>query len=106
MTPPRRYMDLVERVKRNVTQSAGDTTPALRGDLVASQLERLPANLRAYVDKVRDQPSRIDDADVAALKSSGYSEDQIFEITASAAIGAAFMRLDRALAALEGRRIQ
>ena len=43
------------------------------------------------------------DEDVAALKRAGYSEDEIFEITLSATLGASLARLERGLALLDGR---
>jgi alkylhydroperoxidase/carboxymuconolactone decarboxylase family protein YurZ len=39
---------------------------------------------------------------VAALRAAGYSEDAIFEIVASVAVGAGLGRLERGLAALRG----
>jgi hypothetical protein len=39
---------------------------------------------------------------VASLRRAGYSEDAIFEITSSAALGAALGRLERGMAALQG----
>ena len=44
------------------------------------------------------------DADMDALRKAGYSEDAIFDITASAAVGAGLGRLERGLAALKGER--
>ena len=40
------------------------------------------------------------DNDIEALRQTGYSEDAIFEITISAALGAATARLARGLSAL------
>ena len=45
---------------------------------------------------------KVTDRDIDELKQAGYSEDAIFEITLSAALGAGQSRLERALAALEG----
>jgi hypothetical protein len=36
------------------------------------------------------------------LRRAGYSEDAIFEITVSAALGAGMIRLERGLAAMKG----
>jgi len=60
----------------------------------------LTGRLAAYVAKVHDCAYRITDADVAALRSDGLSEDAIFEITLAAAIGAAHRRLQAGLDAL------
>ena len=43
----------------------------------------------------------ISDADVAATKAAGVSEDEIFELTVCAALGQATRQLDAALAALD-----
>jgi alkylhydroperoxidase family enzyme len=43
---------------------------------------------------------KVTDADVEALRHAGYSEDAIFEITLSAALGAGLARLERGIEAL------
>jgi alkylhydroperoxidase family enzyme len=50
---------------------------------------------------VRTGAYAVTDADVDALKASGYSEDEIFEQTVSAAVSAGLLRLDAGLTALE-----
>src|SRR5205814_2910761 len=42
------------------------------------------------------------DEDLAALQRAGTSDDALFEVTVSAALGAALGRLERGLAALRG----
>ena len=59
-----------------------------------------PADFATYLDKVRTQAYRVTDADVQALKDAGYSEDQIFEHTVSAAVAAGLARLEAGLASL------
>jgi hypothetical protein len=49
---------------------------------------------------VRQNAWKVSDADVQSLKTAGFSEDAIFEITVAAASGAAIMRLERGLIAL------
>jgi alkylhydroperoxidase family enzyme len=81
----------------------------LEGDGKASQAQRrsafddagLPEPLRALVDKVAKRAHAIADEDVAAVRASGLSEDQIFEIVVCAAIGQAARQHDAALAALD-----
>jgi alkylhydroperoxidase family enzyme len=53
----------------------------------------------AYVNKVVLHAYKVTDEDIEALRQVGYSEDAIFEITLSAAIGAGRVRLERGLAA-------
>jgi alkylhydroperoxidase family enzyme len=54
----------------------------------------------AYLDKVRRHAYKTTDEDVAALKDAGYSEDEIFEHTVSAAVAAGLERLDAGLRVL------
>jgi alkylhydroperoxidase family enzyme len=56
--------------------------------------------LEAYLDKVRRHAYRVTDADVAALKEAGCSEDEIFEQTVAVAIAEGLRRLDAAEAVL------
>ncbi len=59
-----------------------------------------PADFAPYLDKVRNNAYRITDADVEALKAAGHSEDEIFEQTVSAAVGAGLSRLRAGLEAM------
>ena len=64
----------------------------------ASDPERpAPDGMDAYLDKVRRHAYRVTDADVEALRASGFSEDEIFEQTVSAAVSEGLMRLNAAL---------
>ena len=62
----------------------------------------LPPDLAAYVATVARHAYRVTDAQVAALLAAGHSEDVVFEVTVSAALGAGLARWERGLAALEG----
>lgn len=57
---------------------------------------------RSLVSKVAQHAYRVTDDDIDALRSAGYSEDAIFELTVSAALGAGCGRLERGLSALRG----
>jgi alkylhydroperoxidase family enzyme len=59
-----------------------------------------PPEFGAYLEKVRLHAYRVTDADVQSLKDAGYSEDQVFEHTVSAAVAAGLARLEAGLAAL------
>lgn len=73
---------------------------ALALSLGQGQRSELPADLEGYVREVTMRPYQVGDAEISALKEAGYSEDAIFELTISAALGAALARLDQGLAAL------
>jgi len=64
--------------------------------------DALPPPLGGYVQKVRDHAYRVLDEDVDTLIGAGYSEQQVFELTQAAAFGAGLVRLEAALAALDG----
>jgi alkylhydroperoxidase family enzyme len=67
----------------------------------AAQPERpAPPEFAGYLEKVRREAHEITDADVQALKDAGYSDDEIFEQTVSASVGAGLHRLERGLACL------
>jgi alkylhydroperoxidase family enzyme len=66
----------------------------------AARGEPVPEELEAWVAKVREHAYTATDADVDALRAAGYSEDQIFEATVAAAVGAGLARFDAGVAAL------
>jgi len=59
-----------------------------------------PPELAPYLEKVRRHAYRVTDADVQRLKDTGFSEDEIFEHTVSAAVAAGLERLDAGMRAL------
>ena len=59
-----------------------------------------PEQMAAYLEKVRLHAYKVTDADVEKLKAAGFSENEIFEHTVSAAVAAGIERLDAGLAAL------
>jgi alkylhydroperoxidase family enzyme len=62
--------------------------------------EPLPAPLDDYLKKVRDDSHQVTDDDFARLRAAGFSEDEIFELTIAAAVGAAERGLQAGLAVL------
>ena len=109
----RRYMELVERLRSSVLQGKGKTGPALRQAVAARSAElgggpaappgaAIPAGLRDLVEKTALHAYRITDEEIQALLQAGHSEDEIFEVALSAAVGGGLARLERGLAALEG----
>jgi len=81
----------------------------LEGDGTASPSERraafnnsgVPEPLGTLVDKVAKHAYRVTDEDIAAVKVSGLSEDQVFEIVVCAAVGQATRQYETALASLK-----
>ncbi len=81
----------------------------LDGDGRASRAQRraafdntgLAKPLSTLIDKVARHAYTVTDEDIAAVRATGLSEDQIFEIVVCAAVGQATRQYDAALAALE-----
>src|SRR5580658_2658065 len=82
-----------------VLGGAGKTSPSERR--AAFNNTDLSEPLATLVEKVAMHACRVSDEDIAAVKASGLSEDQIFELVVSAAIGQATRQYETALAALE-----
>jgi len=89
----------------------GVTSPDLRrvieryaANLSGGQQEAIPIppGLEPYIKKVTLCAYKVTDEDIARLKALGYPEDDLFEITLSAALGAGHTRLEYGLAALKG----
>jgi alkylhydroperoxidase family enzyme len=95
-------------MERARTAHQAVVTRVLEGDGRASRAERraafnnatLTEPLHGLISKVAEHPTRITDDDVAAVKASGLSEDQIFELVVCAAVGQATRQYQNALAAL------
>jgi alkylhydroperoxidase family enzyme len=67
----------------------------------ASQPDRpAPAEMMSYLEKVRLHAYKVTDRDVQELKDAGFTEDEIFEHTVSAATAAGLVRLDAGLRTL------
>jgi alkylhydroperoxidase family enzyme len=64
----------------------------------ASQPSRSrPDQMEHYLEKVRLHAYKVTDRDVEELKAAGFTEDEIFEHTVSAATAAGLERLDAGL---------
>jgi hypothetical protein len=93
-----RFEPARQAVEDAVLRSPGHSDPALRQSLASPR--EIPDDLRLLVEKIRRHAYKVTDEDVAVLKAT-YSDDQLFEIVLSAALGAAQDRLRSGLAALE-----
>jgi alkylhydroperoxidase family enzyme len=93
-----------------LTQRA-ETTPKLRRKVEAYAARvggavrtagDVPEELSGYIEKIARQAYKVSDDDLLELRERGYSEDQVFEITLGAALGAGLARLERGMTALKG----
>jgi AhpD family alkylhydroperoxidase len=100
--PATDHGDAVADLRHAVLDAAPATTdPALRAAAVAG--DPLPEPWQSYATMVRDASYRITDTDMDRLTAAGYSEDQIFEVTVAAAVGAALRSFDAGRNALGQR---
>jgi alkylhydroperoxidase family enzyme len=107
------YSADIQQLIDAVLTSPGDTEESLRRVVEAQTATSggraidthkqdlgLPAEVGKYVDKIAMHAYRVSDADIESLRRIGLSEDAIFEITLSAALGAGVARLERGLQAV------
>ncbi|HYX82370.1 MAG TPA: hypothetical protein VE714_08255 [Gemmatimonadales bacterium] len=101
-----RYRNFHQHLVDAVLCTPGATSESLRRAVLeraeqqpGAQPDLAPA-VAHYVDTVARHAYKVTDADVTALQQDGHSDDDIFEITVAAAVGAAMHRLTRGLAAL------
>lgn len=92
------YEKKLTLLRRSVLSESGLLDPTVRR-AICDGLE-VPEPLGAYVRKVVEHAHAVGDEDIAGLHRAGYTDDQIFEATVSAALGAGLYRLGRILPAL------
>jgi hypothetical protein len=85
-------------VMQGVLEGAAETPAALR--VAAAANTGLPEALQPLVEKIHRHAYRVTDDDVAELQAT-HSDDVLFEIVVSAALGASEQRLTAGLKALE-----
>lgn len=92
--------------KRAAQQALVDRVLTGPGQASADQRARAFSNaglsppLDALISRVATQPAGVTDADFAAAKATGLSEDQLFELVICAAVGQSARLYDAGLAAL------
>jgi AhpD family alkylhydroperoxidase len=90
--------DAVANLRHAVLDTPASTDPALRKAAAAGG--PLPEPWRSYATTVRDASWKITGADIGRLTAAGPTEDEIFEVTAAAAVGAALQGFDAGRRAL------
>lgn len=106
-----RYRSFHERLINAVLCTPGATSESLRRAVLERAMETpgttdgVPPALTRYVDTVARHAYRVTDDDVRALQAAGESDDALFEVTVTAALGAAMHRLQRGMAALRGEEL-
>lgn len=95
-----RHRALVDALARRVLEQPGEVASEIRRAASRNDGSELPEALRVYVDTVERHAHLVTDEQVLELEKAGYSQDQLFEITVAAAVGAALRRLEAGLAPL------
>ena len=72
----------------------------LKASVLAKTAPATDPALVAYLEKVSARAYSITDEEVAGLLAAGHSEDEVFEHTVGAALGAAIERVSAGLTAL------
>ncbi|GAF50132.1 carboxymuconolactone decarboxylase family protein [Rhodococcus wratislaviensis] len=90
--------DVVVNLRHSVLDRPATTDPALR--IAAAAGDPLPEPWQTYAATVRDASYTITDTDIRRLLAAGPTEDQIFEVTVAAAVGAALESFDAGMSAL------
>lgn len=91
----RLYQEVVSHVLKGKGYSSAAERQAAFND------SGLTEPLKTLIDKVADHSYKVTDDDIAAVKGSGISEDQIFELVICAAVGQASRQYANAISALE-----
>lgn len=92
------YEKKLTLLRRSVLSESGSLDPSVRR-AICDGLE-VPEPLGPYVRKIIEHAHTVGDEDILGLHRAGYTDDQIFEATVSAALGAGLFRLGRILLAL------
>ena len=92
------YAVKMTRLRHAVTSSPASLPAMVRQTITAGR--NISGPLGSYVRKVAEHAYEITDEDIAALHAANYSDDEIFEATVSAALGAGLFRLDCVLRAM------
>ena len=101
---PDRLAELVAALRRGVLDSEAATDRTTRAE--AASGSATDPRLADYVRKVHEASYKLTDADIAALREQGFDEEEIFEVTIAAAVGAATRRLDAGLRAVRGGGVE
>jgi hypothetical protein len=104
------YPKVIQEMAIGVFNAPAETPVALR-QAVEAYTARLaggkrkslpiPENLEEYLRKVGLYAYKVVDEDIDALKTNGYSESAIYELSIAVALGAGLARVERVLTLLD-----
>ena len=93
---------LYRALQDRILNGEGRASPDLRARAFGN--DGLTPPLDGLLGKVATSPTQITDADFAAARAAGFSEDELFELVICAAVGQSARLYDAGLAALTEAR--
>ena len=93
-----KYPAVIADLINAVLHGPGETSVLLRQAVAsraapkganAAETGPLPPGLAPFVDRLAHDPGNLGSTDITALRVAGYDEDEIFELAAGVALGAA-----------------
>lgn len=109
MTPE--FENLIDTLSAATLLGAGESDPRMRQSIayfaidvsfdLSPDTDFIDPILLTYLEKVTRHPYKVMDRDIEILLNHGYSEDEVFEITLSVALGAGLARWNRGMALLD-----
>jgi hypothetical protein len=93
-----RHGVFADGLRQRIFDGAGSLAPTVRQSLASGVGE--PDDLASFGATVRRSAHQVEDSHVAHLATAGYTGDQVYEATISAALGAGMIRLDAGMRAL------
>ncbi|HEY6635173.1 MAG TPA: hypothetical protein VI141_06125 [Acidimicrobiia bacterium] len=91
--------DALEQLRSRILDGPGQLENSIRQAAFLEDVASLSEPTGSYVDKVHRHAYEMTNEDTQELLDAGMSEDQIFELTVAAALGAGMSRFERARAA-------
>jgi len=92
------YQQLYHQLTKRILYGKGESTPEQRQ--AAFDNAGLAEPLSTLTNKVALEAHKVTDSDIKAVKRTGVSEDQLFELIVCAAVGQASRQYQSGLAAL------
>ena len=102
-----KFAHKVTELSDSVAHGPGVAQPAARQAAIhfaraltmnqAPDIESIPEGFAPYLKKVALYAYKTTDRDIQNLKERGYSEDEIYELTVSAALGASLARYEHSI---------
>ena len=111
-----KFQAYIEKLKQATLFGRGETDASLRQTVAhyAQSISnnqipedgRIASDLIPYLNTVVLHAYKVTDATIEQLKANGHSEDEIYEITISAALGAGLARYEKGMELLNNSQTQ